>query len=1615
MTVTKDLSTTQPTTEFTIISEYTTERTTTAETTAVTTTNILTSTIQEYTIKEEITTESIITSEYTTESRTTAETTAETSAVSATSGPKSTTQEPTAEQIITVTSELSTTQSTTKSTITNEYTPDSTTTAETFAVTDTTSLTSTSQEPNTEQIINVTNELSTTQPTKEFIITSEYRTDRTITAETNAVSATSGPKSLSQEPTTDQTTTVTRGLSTTQPTSESTITIKYTSYSTATAETTVETTAESFALTAPTHLTSRSQEPTAEQISTVNRESSTAQPTKEFTTEYTTESTPTAPPAGTAVEITSVAAITSLTSTIQDQTAEQATTVINEQSATQPTKESTFTECTTESTTTAVNTTSCLTSKIQQPTSTEEISTVKIETSTAQTTSDLTITTKYNTEHETTTAESPVITSSTSLKGRTEEPTISGQTTTVTSELSTTQPKTNFTITSEYTAESTTTAETTSASTAKKTSSESTIFPTITKITEINLSTVTPMPKSRPQVTATTKETNTNILLASTTTTKNIFTIESGFTKPATAASATISGSAMVQSIMVFSSSSPVPPESLVLSTIQDLLSARLPNLTDPLTVLNFTYEKLSDTSYVVTFTLNINNISIPENPDLRNNTYNTVQSIVNNALNILLNEPGSQEFDPQISFFMSSGNKANGSMDYHFQDGDTKTPAAFLSRLMTQNVSTTTASTSPIGTAALSSASTPSVESGSAMVQSIMVFSSSSPVPPESLVLSTIQDLLSARLPNLTDPLTVLNFTYEKLSDTSYVVTFTLNINNISIPENPDLRNNTYNTVQSIVNNALNILLNEPGSQEFDPQISFFMSSGNKANGSMDYHFQDGDTKTPAAFLSRLMTQNVSTTTASTSPIGTAALSSASTPSVESGSAMVQSIMVFSSSSPVPPESLVLSTIQDLLSARLPNLTDPLTVLNFTYEKLSDTSYVVTFTLNINNISIPENPDLRNNTYNTVQSIVNNALNILLNEPGSQEFDPQISFFMSSGNKANGSMDYHFQDGDTKTPAAFLSRLMTQNVSTTTASTSPIGTAALSSASTPSVESGSAMVQSIMVFSSSSPVPPESLVLSTIQDLLSARLPNLTDPLTVLNFTYEKLSDTSYVVTFTLNINNISIPENPDLRNNTYNTVQSIVNNALNILLNEPGSQEFDPQISFFMSSGNKANGSMDYHFQDGDTKTPAAFLSRLMTQNVSTTTASTSPIGTAALSSASTPSVESGSAMVQSIMVFSSSSPVPPESLVLSTIQDLLSARLPNLTDPLTVLNFTYEKLSDTSYVVTFTLNINNISIPENPDLRNNTYNTVQSIVNNALNTFLNGPGAETFKPQSSFFMSLGIQVNGSMEYYFKDGDTKTPAAFLDEVKPILGNVLIYIRLVFKNLTKVPSEADVVKAANSLLDSKIRKARDLTTQKLNDPVSIQNITYEQINEKSYNITFGFQISNVTISRNMQLRNETCNLIQNTINQLLNTILNGRSATPFVFPKATYTFNRTEIVANSEYIFVEGVTQFTPSGFLFEILKISGLSISTTPAAQTDAPIYVVLRPTVQANTTTTGGSSAWILGIIIPCSIVIILIPCWILLCCLLCGCCAGLRRRYKRRRSYNTEYRTHNGLYF
>lgn len=123
----------------------------------------------------------------------------------------------------------------------------------------------------------------------------------------------------------------------------------------------------------------------------------------------------------------------------------------------------------------------------------------------------------------------------------------------------------------------------------------------------------------------------------------------------------------------------------------------------------------------------------------------------------------------------------------------------------------------------------------------------------------------------------------------------------------------------------------------------------------------------------------------------------------------------------------------------------------------------------------------------------------------------------------------------------------------------------------------------------------------------------------------------------------------------------------------------------------------------------------------------------------------------------------------------------------------------------------------------------------------------------------------------------------------------------------------------------------------------------------------------------------------------------------------------------------------------------------------------HLLIGTTTAAPTTTffpSSTSPTWIVAIIVPCAIAIMLIPCWILLCvsimmtefkiciemfgddsyflgglklfflftrmkmivqcslpltqCLLCGCCARLRQRWHRRRSYNVQYTTRNSIF-
>ncbi|KAL7878187.1 hypothetical protein SRHO_G00048300 [Serrasalmus rhombeus] len=1065
---------------------------------------------------------------------------------------------------------------------------------------------------------------------------------------------------------------------------------------------------------------------------------------------------------------------------------------------------------------------------------------------------------------------------------------------------------------------------------------------------------------------------------------------------------------AVVYSRLVFNSSSPGPSESLVLYASGTLLSSRRTNLSESTEILNITYDYISEASYAITFIFNVTNISMPESSVLMNDTYIQVKNSINLALNTLLNERSAELFEPQTSNFRMLENQIEGNMQYSFQEGDAKTPISFLNELKTQTVSTTTVSPMTTSRLIVTSAATHSKIPTSAVVYSRLVFKSSSPVPSESLVLNATNTLLKSRRANLSNSTQVLNVTYEKISETSYAVIFTISVSNISMPESPVLMNGTYTQLKNSVNIALNTLLNEPSAELFEPQSSDFRTSANQVDGNMQYSFQEGDTKTPISFLNELKTQTVSTTTVSPMTTSRLIVTSAATHSKIPTSAVVYSRLVFKSSSPVPSESLVLNATNTLLKSRRANLSNSTQVLNVTYEKISETSYAVIFTISVSNISMPESPVLMNGTYTQLKNSVNIALNTLLNEPSAELFEPQSSDFRTSANQVDGNMQYSFQEGDAKTPISFLNELKTQTASPTTVSPMTTSRLIVTSAATHSKIPTSAVVYSRLVFKSSSPVPSESLVLNATNTLLKSRRANLSNSTQVLNVTYEKISETSYAVIFTISVSNISMPESPVLMNGTYTQLKNSVNIALNTLLNEPSAELFEPQSSDFRTSANQVDGNMQYSFQEGDAKTPISFLNELKTQTASPTTVSPMTTSNLPATSAATPSKIPTSAVVYSRLVFKSSSPVPSESLVLNATNTLLKSRRANLSNSTQVLNVTYEKISETSYAIIFTISVSNISMPESPVLMKGTYTQLKNSVNIALNTLLNEPSAELFEPQSSDFRTSANQVDGNMQYSFQEGDAKTPMSFLNELKTqsgntptmppiaitalqsttlptpeisttsvldrttstimkittsptpditaappqqitaaptLVGTVLIYIRLVFKNLTTLPSEAEVLNAASALLDSSVRMKRDVSTQKLNNPVSIQNVTYQKTGSNSYTISFAFKISNVNISKNIELRNETYDAIQNTINGLLNKILNNPNAPPFVFQRANYTGNDTVIQANAEYVFVEGDIK-TPSGFLKEILNIPERTTSTIMEITTSSTLDITTVP---------------------------------------------------------------------
>ncbi|CDQ89803.1 unnamed protein product, partial [Oncorhynchus mykiss] len=299
-------------------------------------------------------------------------------------------------------------------------------------------------------------------------------------------------------------------------------------------------------------------------------------------------------------------------------------------------------------------------------------------------------------------------------------------------------------------------------------------------------------------------------------------------------------------------------------------------------------------------------------------------------------------------------------------------------------------------------------------------------------------------------------------------------------------------------------------------------------------------------------------------------------------------------------------------------------------------------------------------------------------------------------------------------------------------------------------------------------------------------------------------------------------------------------------------------------------------------------------------------------------------------------------------------------------------------------------------------------------------------------------GTEITANVTYVYKEEDVNHPSGFLQEVLKVsglltttvapttttnttplptlltsvtsttrFGTVVVFVKLIFKLKTPVPTEDDVLGAIKKQLSRQFR-----TTQ-----TTYQNATYIKLTDTSFAINLGFKITNVTLeslSHRLTFTNETYIKIQDSINSLLHKVLSEPDGKQFIFPNANFIADGTEITANVTYVYKEEDVNH-PSGFLQEVLKVSGLLTTTVaPTTTTSTTPLPTLLLTTPFHATSVGGFPGWALAIIIPCGIAIILVPLWILLCCMLCGCCAAVRRRWHRRRSYNVQYTTRNGLF-
>ncbi|KAI1887725.1 hypothetical protein AGOR_G00193290 [Albula goreensis] len=1074
-------------------------------------------------------------------------------------------------------------------------------------------------------------------------------------------------------------------------------------------------------------------------------------------------------------------------------------------------------------------------------------------------------------------------------------------------------------------------------------------------------------------------------------------------------------GSVVIIIRLVFPNLKSVPSESEVLQLANTHLDAPGRVLNRPVMVDNITYEKISGNSIAIVQRYEIPGISMSENPQDRNETNNLIKDALNNLLNGILTKPG------QKPFTFPPANYANGSVVIiirlvfpnlksvpsesevlQLANTHLDAPGRVLNRpVMVDNITYEKISGNSIAIVqryeipGISMSENPqdrnetnnlikdalnnllngiltkpgqkpftfppaNYANGSVVIIIRLVFPNLKSVPSESEVLQLANTHLDAPGRVLNRPVMVDNITYEKISGNSIAIVQRYEIPGISMSENPQDRNETNNLIKDALNNLLNGILTKPGKKPFDFPPANYTNTADQIEVSVEYVYREGDISKSSDFLSAILAASDLATTAAPTPTPT--LPGATTaPATINGSVVIIIRLVFPNLKSVPSESEVLQLANTHLDAPGRVLNRPVMVDNITYENLATTAAPTPTAAPASQPPIPVAPTQpgATNAPATISGSVVIIIRLVFPNLKSVPSENEVVKL------ANSLLDR---------PGKVLNRPVKLNGILTKPGEKPFTFPPANYTNTPDqIE-----VSVEYVYREDD--------ISEPSDFLSAIL------------AASELSDHSFAMKLSYMISDVPMNEEFHLRNETQQYIQDSVNTLLNQMLNKQDAEPFTFPSPIYTHRPQEIHANVTYVFREDDISQPSPFLSAIMEASNSTLPAPTTE-----------PPKIVGSVVIFIRFVFFTKNPVPSKNDILKLVNTLLDDRIRQLRMPVRVNDITYEKLSDHSFAMKLSYKISDVSMNEQFHLRNETQQYIQDSVNTLLNQILNKQDAEPFTFPPPTYTNMPQEIHANVTYVFREDDISQPSPFLSaimeasnstmpapttEPPKILGSVVIFIRFVFVTKDSVPSKDDILNFVNTLLDARIRQLRD--------PVRVDDIIYEKLSDNSFAIKLSYKISDVVMNEQFHLRNETQQYIQDSVNKLLNTMLNNPEANPFTFPSPTYTNMPQEIHANVEYVFREGdISQ--PSSFLSAILQASGLATTAAPPTTTNPVLLLVTGSVLD------GSFPGWALAIIIPCGIVLILVPFWILLCCLLCGVCAAIKRRLRRRYRIQ-QYRTH-----